>query len=125
MEVGETTVQAARRETLEEANASVEVEELYTIMSLPHIDQVYMMFRGRLSGLEFSPGAESEEVKLFELDDIPWTSLAFPTILYTLRFYVEDRRRGGFRMRCGDIVKDGGKFSFRFMPAPAAARDRE
>lgn len=113
MELGETSTEAALRETLEEANARVEVLGLYTVMNLPHIDQVYMMFRGRLLDLEFSAGDESEEVALFKLADIPWNELAFPTIRYTLGFYVEDRQRGDFRMRCGDIVRDRAGFSFR------------
>jgi ADP-ribose pyrophosphatase YjhB (NUDIX family) len=121
MEAGETTAEAARRETLEEANASVEMQELYAVMSLPHIDQVYMMFRARLSGPEFSPGAESQEVELFAPADIPWDNLAFATIRYTLQLYLEDQRTGSFRMHCGDIVKEGGGFSFRRMPAPPGA----
>jgi ADP-ribose pyrophosphatase YjhB (NUDIX family) len=49
MENGETLAAGAMRETLEEANARVDVGELYTVISLPAISQVYMMFRSRLS----------------------------------------------------------------------------
>lgn len=121
MEVGETTAEAAKRETLEEANASVEMQELYAVMSLPHIDQVYMMFRAKLNGPEFSPGAESREVDLFELANIPWDSLAFATIRYTLQLYLDDRRKGSFRLHCGDIVKEGENFAFRRLPVPPRA----
>ena len=41
MENNETLTQAAARETLEEANARVEIGNLYTVYSLPHISQVY------------------------------------------------------------------------------------
>jgi len=42
MENGETLAAGAMRETLEEANARVDVGELYTVISLPAISQVYM-----------------------------------------------------------------------------------
>ena len=80
MEIGETTEQAAERESREEANANLEIQQLYTIISLPHIDQVYMLYRAQLSDLEFSPGDETLEVKLFREEHIPWQELAFRTI---------------------------------------------
>ena len=48
MENGETTEQAAMRETLEEAGAQISITSLYSIFSIPHISQVYMLFRGDL-----------------------------------------------------------------------------
>src|SRR3569832_951482 len=42
MENGETTAQAAMRETIEEANARVVIGKLYSIYNLPYIDQVHM-----------------------------------------------------------------------------------
>ena len=53
MEIGETTEQAAERESVEEANANLEIQQLYTIINLPHIDQVYMLYRASLTDLEF------------------------------------------------------------------------
>ena len=46
-------------------SARVELGELYTVISLPQINQVYMMFRARLLDLDFGPGAESLEVRLY------------------------------------------------------------
>lgn len=71
MENGETTLQAAARETLEEACAEVALDNLYTLINLPHINQVFMIFRARLQG-SFHPGPESLEVALFEEHEIPW-----------------------------------------------------
>jgi ADP-ribose pyrophosphatase YjhB (NUDIX family) len=65
LENGETVTGGAVRETLEEAGARVAVGDLYTMISLPHISQVYMMFRARLVDLDFSAGPESLEVRLF------------------------------------------------------------
>ncbi len=103
MENEESAQQGAARETLEEANARVSVEQLYTIFNLPHISQVYLLFRGKLDDLDFSPGSESLEVALFREDEIPWEQLAFPVIYETLRYYFEDRKRGVFVPRVGDI----------------------
>jgi len=112
MENAETTLEAAARETLEEANARVEIKELYTVFNIPHTNQVYMMFRGQLNDLDFSPGEESLEVALYHEKDIPWDNLAFPTILHTLKFYFEDRRNGQFRMRSGDITREDDRAVF-------------
>ena len=65
LENGETVEAGAVRETLEEASARVVVGDLYTMISLPHISQVYMMFRAQLVDLDFGPGPESLEVRLF------------------------------------------------------------
>ncbi len=99
LENGETVAAGAVRETLEEASARVEVGELYTMISLPQISQIYMMFRARLVDLDFGPGPESLEVRLFREDDIPWEEMAFRTIGRTLRNYFLDRKLGAFPMR--------------------------
>jgi len=96
LENGETLTAGAMRETLEEANARVAIGPLYTIISLPHISQVYMMFRARLLDRDFGPGPESLEVRLFDEDEIPWETLAFRTIGRTLRNYFLDRKLGAF-----------------------------
>jgi ADP-ribose pyrophosphatase YjhB (NUDIX family) len=84
------------RETLEEANARVRLGELYAVISLPQISQVYMMFRAELADCDFGPGTESLEVRLFDEAQIPWEELAFRTIARTLRRYFLDRRLGRF-----------------------------
>ena len=99
MENGESLAAGAARETIEEARARVDVGELYTVISLPQISQVYVMFRSRLLDLDFGPGPESLEVRLFTEDEIPWDRIAFRTISRTLRTVVLDRRDGAFPLR--------------------------
>ena len=103
MENDESASEGAAREALEEANARVEIEDLYTVYSIPHISQVYMMFRARLLDTDFSPGVESLEVKLVTADEIPWDQLAFTMVKRTLEHYFADRKRGVFAPRFGDI----------------------
>ena len=106
MENHETVEQAAARETLEEARAEVAELALYTVFSLPHISQVYFLFRASSRDGAAAPGPESLEVGWFEEADIPWDELAFPMIREGLRLYLADRRRGHHPVRTGEIRRD-------------------
>ena len=103
MENGETTAAGALRETLEEANARVDIVAPYALYNIPHINQVYLLFRAKLLDLDFSPGLESLEVELFTADDVPWRELAFATVRNTLTHYFSDREGGEFRFHTGTI----------------------
>lgn len=120
MELGETSLEAAVRETLEEAQARVRIQNLYAVFNLPHVNQVYLMFRSLLLDLDFAPGRESTEVRLFTESGIPWPDLAFATIRQTLTFFFEDRRTGRFPLHTGDIIKQDNVYSFRAGPAEPA-----
>lgn len=109
MENSETTVEAAVRETLEEAMAEVTVDGLYTVLHVPHIDQVHMFFRATLTDGQFGAGEESLEAELFSLDEIPWDELAFPTIRETLEHFVRDKMENHFPVRVGDIRRKLGQ----------------
>lgn len=104
MENGETTGQAAARETLEEANARIALHGLYTMYNLPYIDQVHLLYRATLLDLDFSPGVESLEVRLFAESEIPWDALAFRPVKYTLEHFFADRKRGEFLFRNTDLA---------------------
>ncbi len=103
MEIGESTEQAAIRETQEEAHAEVERVSLYAVLSLPRISQVYVLFRGAMRAPEFKAGTESLEVRLFTPHDIPWDDLAFPVVHEALQRYVQDLSRGSFSVHLGDV----------------------
>lgn len=105
MENNETTIEAAIRETLEEANARVDVHDLYTLLNVAHIHQVHIFYRATLLDLDFSAGFETSDVKLFSETDIPWNDIAFPTVKETLKFYLRDAKHQHFPLRTKDIVK--------------------
>lgn len=109
MENGESTEQAALRETWEECRAKPRMGRLYSVLSIPHADQVYMMFLGGLDSPEFSPGPESLEVALFEPHAIPWEQLAFTVVARTLTHYLEDSARGDYGLHIGDIIKPAAR----------------
>jgi ADP-ribose pyrophosphatase YjhB (NUDIX family) len=103
MELGESAGQAAIRETQEEASARIELTGLYTMLSVPHVNQVHIFFRARLLDLDFGPGPESLEVALFTEQEVPWDDLAFRTITTTLRHYYADRALQQFSVHTEDV----------------------
>jgi ADP-ribose pyrophosphatase YjhB (NUDIX family) len=104
MENGETVADAARRETSEEANARIELDDMFTLIAVPHISQVHVVYRARLLDLDFSAGEETLEARLFGEAEIPWEEIAFRTIAMTLRHYFTDRRAGAFLFHTGDLT---------------------
>jgi len=104
MEMGESSEEAAARETQEEAKADVQITSLYAVYSLLRVDQVYIIYRGKLRKHEFGVGEESLEVQLVSLDDIPWKHLAFPVIHEALTRYVHDREQKNFGVHFGSIA---------------------
>jgi len=103
MELGESTSQGAARETREEAGAQFEIEDLFTVMSVPRVGQVHLYYRARLTSDVFDPGHETLEARLFREDEIPWDELAFHTVRETLRRFFTDRRQGRFLTHAFDI----------------------
>lgn len=90
MELGESVEEAAAREAQEEALADISIERVLAVYSVPRIGQVQVMFRAQLAG-SFGVGPESIEVGLFAWADIPWSELAFPTVVWALTHYAETR----------------------------------
>jgi ADP-ribose pyrophosphatase YjhB (NUDIX family) len=106
MENGESTHEGAHRETIEEAGAQIEMGEPFSILDVPHVDQVHMFFLARVLNERFDPGPESLEAKLFSEADIPWDQIAFPTVTHTLRWFFEDRRAGQWRLHTQTLRYD-------------------
>jgi 8-oxo-dGTP pyrophosphatase MutT (NUDIX family) len=105
MENGESTEQAAARETQEEAGAVVKDMALYGVFSIPQINQVYMMFRAQLAAEDYHAGAESLDVRLFLEHEIPWDELAFPVVRLTLERYYNDTKNSHFPVHVEDIFR--------------------
>ncbi len=94
MELHETSGQGAARETLEEAQAEVEIGGLLAVIDIPYVSQIYIVHRGRLKSPHHGRTPESSETMLMRESEIPWKEIAFPTIYHSLKFYFEDRKRG-------------------------------
>ena len=104
MELEETTVQGAARETVEEAGAQFEMQSLFSVLSVPRVGQVHLFYRAKLTSDQFNPGFETMEAKLFAEADIPWDDLAFRTVKVTLEKYFSDRAKGSFGIHEFDIT---------------------
>lgn len=105
LENGETVMQGAAREAMEEANADMREMQLFSVISIPHINQIYTMYRGGLHQGEASVGEESLEVALLTQEEIPWSEMAFPVVVETLKLYYQDLSNEGFTTHYGEIIK--------------------
>jgi ADP-ribose pyrophosphatase YjhB (NUDIX family) len=103
MELGETLAEGAQRETVEEAGARIELQDLFTVLNVVRVGQVHFFYRAALLDTMFAPGPETIEAELFTEDRIPWDEIAFRTVRQTLQHYFADRRAGSFALHVGDI----------------------
>lgn len=103
MELGETTAEGAARETVEEAGAQFELQEIFALMNVPKVGQVHFFYMAKLLSSDFEPGTETIEAKLFSETDIPWDEIAFKTVKETLKLYFENRRTANFGFHVMDI----------------------
>lgn len=94
LELGETSGEGAARETLEEARAEVDIDDLFVVINVPYVSQIYMIYRGRLKTPQHGPTHESSETVLLHEHEIPWTEIAFPTVYHGLKFFFADRAAG-------------------------------
>lgn len=104
LELGETSGQGAAREALEEARAEVEIGELFVVINVPYVSQVYMIHRARMKSMTFGPTVESSEVVLMREAEIPWDRIAFPTIWHGLKFFFADRASGATAVHTLDLT---------------------
>ena len=102
MENDETTAEAAMRETVEEAGANIKLGNLFSLLNVARVHQVHMFYLATLLDLDFAPGEESLDVRLFSEAEIPWDDLAFPTIRTTLELFFADRVK----------IREGGSYGF-------------
>ena len=90
LEHGETLAEGAAREAQEEAGAHIRSDGVLALYNISRIGQVQVMFRARFAGaVEFTPGIESLDVRLFAWEDIPWDELAFPSVRWALNAWRE------------------------------------
>ena len=103
MELDETSAEGAARETVEEAGAQFEMQEIFALMNVAKVGQVHLFYRAKLLSAEFDPGHETIEARLFSESEIPWEDIAFKTVNETLKLYFADRKAGKFSFHTLDI----------------------
>jgi 8-oxo-dGTP pyrophosphatase MutT (NUDIX family) len=93
MENGETLVEGAMRETMEEAMARVEIRPVRRRGRRARAPGAHDVPRDP-ARRRFGAGAESLEVALFEPEDDPWDEIAFQSVRFALEKCLEDRAAG-------------------------------
>ena len=91
MELDETTVEAAARETREEACASVEIGKMLALVDVVPARQVHVFFEAALIDGKHAAGDETLETRLFAADDIPWDDIAFTSVSIALEYWLKVR----------------------------------
>lgn len=87
LENDETTEEGAIREALEEAELTIEITGLIGVFNLPHVNQVQLVYRAVMLNDHYAPAHETQEVRLFSWDEIPWKELAFPSVEMSLHYW--------------------------------------
>jgi ADP-ribose pyrophosphatase YjhB (NUDIX family) len=109
LEVGESLLAAAARETAEEAMAEVEVGSMLCVVNVLYAEQVHVMFRAQMRSGSHAAGVESLETRLYEEAEIPWEEIAFSSMRFALQRYFEDRRRGAQELHFHDLTQRPGR----------------
>ena len=95
LEMGETPEQGARRETLEDVGLDLEPGRLHGVYARPEVGIVLVVYNGvSASGEARVTDPESLDVRWFNIDEIPWSELAFVTTDAALRDWVRERTVG-------------------------------
>ena len=112
LEIGEGLLTGARRETMEEAGADVEIIAPHSYLDLPHIGQTYALFRARLKSPTIEAGKESLEVEFCPPDQIPWPELAFPAVHFAIELLLDDRKHNQNCVHMAQLVWSGSGTRF-------------
>lgn len=96
LELNETPEDGAKREAMEEACATIEIDRVLAIYSITRLSQIQIIYRAVLASPEFAAGPESTDVQLFAWDEIPWDEVAFPSVHWSLGQYRETAGRSDF-----------------------------
>jgi 8-oxo-dGTP diphosphatase len=94
VDLGENVPDAAIRETYEETLLRIRLDELLNIYSYADVGIVLVVYRATVIGGEAGVTPESQEIKAFPLNDIPWTNLAFPSTREALADYLKSANIG-------------------------------
>jgi ADP-ribose pyrophosphatase YjhB (NUDIX family) len=89
LELNESASAGAEREAWEEARARIAIEHLLAVYNVPRLSQVQLIYRARLMSEAIEPGPESEAVRLYAWDEIPWDDVAFPSVVWALGHWRE------------------------------------
>lgn len=88
VDLGERVPDAAIRETLEETLLDIRLDGLLNVYSYSTVGVVLVVYRATVTGGVAGLTCESQEVRQFGMEEIPWDELAFPSTREALTDYV-------------------------------------
>jgi ADP-ribose pyrophosphatase YjhB (NUDIX family) len=88
LEIDETAIEGAIRETLEEIGLVVEPTSIVGLYSRPQAAIVVVAYEARIVSGAPHTSPEAIEVSAFAPGDIPWSGIAFNTTVWALRDWV-------------------------------------
>ena len=109
LELNETVEAGAMREVLEETGAAVILGPLQTVFNLVKAQQVYLIFTAKMLNSSFTTTAESAEVKLFSINEIPWDEIAFSSNTFALKAFIADLKMGNNNVHFGTYKHNSKK----------------
>jgi ADP-ribose pyrophosphatase YjhB (NUDIX family) len=95
VDLGEPVTDAAVRETLEETLLDIRLDGLLNVYSYSNVGVVVVVYCATVTGGNAGITPESQEVRAFELSEIPWPELAFLSTHDALAEYVKVTAAGG------------------------------
>jgi ADP-ribose pyrophosphatase YjhB (NUDIX family) len=107
MENGERAEDGALRELKEETGLDGQIQKLHCIYSIPHVNQVYLIFLTHIQSPEAVPGMESLEVKYFEDHEVPWGDIGFSSSVFAIEKYIEYKSTISHKTYIGSLILDG------------------
>jgi ADP-ribose pyrophosphatase YjhB (NUDIX family) len=113
MENGETAMEGAAREMLEETGGSVRIIGLHTAFSVVPVNQVHLHFLAEMENLDYAITPESTEICLFTEGEINWKEIAFASNYFALKRYFEDRKTGIRQTHLGTLRHLEGKWTIQ------------
>jgi ADP-ribose pyrophosphatase YjhB (NUDIX family) len=124
VEAGETLEEAVARELREESGVQINPSELalYAVASLPHMNQIYVAYRGELHAEpQLIPGPEALEVKLFGEQEVQQLQIAFSDMVGGFpRTFFSRLRNAQFPVPSVTLRRDSPAVSDNQQNAPAA-----
>ena len=91
LENGESVEDGAKRETMEEVGLKVEILRLHCVYSISHINQIYLFFLAKVTDPTLILGEETLEADYFRPADIPFEKIAFPSSVFAIQKYLENK----------------------------------
>lgn len=89
VDLGECVTDAAIRETYEETLLNVRLDGLLNVYSYSNVGIVLVVYRATVTGGVAGLTPETQEIRAFSPEDIPWEYLAFPSTREALSDYVK------------------------------------